>query len=56
MNIDFKKHFQFNNAEDSIFYKIDSLDFRYSINKKGLIWDYLTNKPIYPVLINKRFF
>lgn len=54
MNI--KEMLEMNEESDQTFFKIDGLDLRYSVNKKGLIWDNKHLKPLYPIFWNNNLY
>lgn len=53
-HLEIKKLLESTEISDQTYFKIDSLDLRYCINRKGVLWDHLLSKPIYPYLSNKQ--
>jgi hypothetical protein len=49
LDFEIKKMLEVAEEDDQVFFKIDSLPERYSINRKGLVYDYKCSRDVYPV-------
>lgn len=56
LDFEIREMLENNEIGDLTYFRIDSLFYRYSINKKGIVYDSKLNRPMHPSLINGKYY